>query len=144
MHRERADCAGCHSKLDPLGFALENFDPVGRWRDGYENGSAVDASGVLFRRHSFKNVLEFKDAILAEKDRFTRAFAGHMLSYALGRGLAPADSPALDRISAKPLAAGYRLPTLLHEVVQSAPFVSKPRPKSASAKPPKHGIKKTR
>ena len=144
VHRERADCAGCHSKLDPLGFALENFDPVGRWRDGYENGSAVDASGVLFRRHSFKNVVEFKDAILAEKDRFTRAFAGHMLSYALGRGLTPADSPALDRISAKTIADGYRLQTLLHEVVQSAPFINKPRQKKALAEPPKNSIKTTR
>jgi hypothetical protein len=144
VHRERADCAGCHSKLDPLGFALENFDPVGRWRDGYENGRAVDASGVLFRKHSFKNVVEFKDAILAEKDRFTRAFAGHMLSYALGRGLTPADAPALDRISAKTIADGYRLQTLLHEVVQSAPFINKPRQKTASAEPPKNSIKTTR
>ncbi len=143
-HRERADCAGCHAKLDPLGFALENFDPVGRWRDGYENGRAVDASGVLFRKHSFKNVVEFKDAILAEKDRFTRAFAGHMLSYALGRGLTPTDAPALDRITAKTIADGYRLQTLLHEVVQSAPFINPPRPKTASANPPKNSIKETR
>ncbi len=143
-HRERADCAGCHSKLDPLGFALENFDPVGRWRDGYENGRAVDASGVLFRKHSFKNVVEFKDAILAEKDRFTRAFAGHMLSYALGRGLTPTDAPALDRITAKTIADGYRLQTLIHEVVQSAPFINPPRTKTASANPPKNSIKKTR
>jgi len=103
----------------------------------------VDASGVLFRRHSFKNVVEFKDAILAEKDRFTRAFAGHMLSYALGRGLTPADARALNHISAKTIADGYRLQTLLHEVVQSAPFVNKPRPKTTSAKPPKTSIKKT-
>ena len=144
VHRERADCAGCHSKLDPLGFALENFDPVGRWRDGYENGRAVDASGTLFRKHPFKNVVEFKDAILAEKDRFTRAFAGHMLSYALGRGLTPADAPALDGITAKTIADGYRLQTLMHEVVQSAPFINQPRPKTASAKPPKTSIKKTR
>jgi cytochrome c553 len=143
-HRERADCAGCHAKLDPLGFALENFDPVGRWRDGYENGRAVDASGVLFRKHPFKNVVEFKDAILAEKDRFTRAFAGHMLSYALGRGLTPTDAPALDRITAKTIADGYRLQTLIHGVVQSAPFINQLLQKSASAKPPKNSIKKTR
>jgi cytochrome c553 len=143
-HRERADCAGCHAKLDPLGFALENFDPVGRWRDGYENGRAVDASGVLFRKHPFKNVVEFKDAILAEKDRFTRAFAGHMLSYALGRGLTPTDAPALDGITAKTIADGYRLQTLLHEVVQSEPFINQPRPKTASAEPPKNSIKTTR
>ena len=143
-HRERADCAGCHAKLDPLGFALENFDPVGRWRDGYENGREVDASGVLFRKHKFTNVVEFKDAILAEKDRFTRGFAGHLLSYALGRGLTPTDAPALDRITAKAIADGYRLQTLIHEVVQSAPFVNQPRQKTASANPPKNSIKTTR
>ena len=143
-HRERADCAGCHAKLDPLGFALENFDPVGRWRDGYENGREVDASGVLFRKHKFTNVVEFKDAILAEKDRFTRGFAGHLLSYALGRGITPTDTPALDRITAQTIADGYRLQTLIHEVVQSAPFVNQPRQKTASANPPKNGIKTTR
>ena len=144
VHRERADCAGCHSKLDPLGFALENFDPVGRWRNHYENGRKVDASGVLFRKHSFNNVVEFKDAILSEKNRFTRAFAGHMLSYALGRGLTPIDAYALDRITAKTIADGFRLQTLLHEVVQSAPFINKPRPRQALAKPTINSIKKTR
>ena len=69
---------------------MENFDPVGRWRNTYENGREVDASGQLFRKHTFKNVVEFKDAILAEKGRFTRAFAEHTLSYALGRALKPA------------------------------------------------------
>ena len=143
-HRENATCAGCHAKLDPLGFALENFDPVGRWRDGYENGRPVDASGVLFRKHKFNNVVEFKDAILSEKDRFTRAFAGHMLSYALGRGLAPTDAPALDQITEKTVASGYRLQTLIHEVVQSAPFVSRPKAKTASANPLKTSKKETR
>jgi len=143
-HRENATCAGCHAKIDPLGFALENFDPVGRWRDNYENGRKVDASGVLFRKHEFKGVVEFKDAILSEKDRFTRAFAGHMLSFALGRGLAPTDVPALDQVTTKTIASGYRLQTLIHEVVHSAPFVSRPRVKIASANASKPGTKETR
>ncbi len=134
VHRERADCAACHAQLDPLGFALENFDPVGRWRNTYENGREVDASGKLFRKHEFKNVVEFKDAILAEKNRFARAFAGHTLSYALGRALTPADTPALDRITERTVTDGYRLQTVLHEVVQSAPFVNRPLAKTASAK----------
>ena len=99
---------------------------------------------MLFRKHKFTNVVEFKDAILAEKDRFTRAFAGHLLSYALGRGLTPTDATALDRITAKTIADGYRLQTLIHEVVQSAPFVNQPRQKTASANPPKNVIKTTR
>jgi len=136
-HRERADCAGCHAKLDPLGFALENFDPVGRWRNKYENGREVDASGKLFRKHEFTNVVEFKDAILAEKTRFTRAFAEHTLSYALGRALTPADTPAIDRITERVAADEYRVQTVLHEVIQSKPFLSRPTAKTASATPPK-------
>ena len=127
-HRERSDCAGCHAKLDPLGFALENFDPVGRWRQTYENGREVDSSGKLFRKHSFKNVAEFKDAILAEKARFTRAFAEHALSYALGRSLTPADTPAIDRITERVIADDFRLQTVLYEVVQSEPFLNRPSP----------------
>ena len=127
VHRENASCAGCHARLDPLGFALENFDPVGRWRDQYENGRQVDASGILFRKHEFNNVIEFKDAILAEKDRFVRAFAEHMLSFALGREATAADATALDLITTRTKDADYRLQTLIHEITQSAPFVSKPR-----------------
>ena len=74
-HRTQAECAGCHAKIDPLGFALENYGPTGVWRDVYENGRKVDSSGVLFGRREFGNIVEFKDAILAEPDRFARAFA---------------------------------------------------------------------
>ena len=124
-HRERADCAGCHEQLDPLGFAFENFDPVGRWREKYENGREVDASGTLFRKHRFGNVVEFKQAIMEEKDRFTRAFAEHLLSFALGREITPADSPALDDIVARTISADYSIRILIEGVVQSAPFVSR-------------------
>jgi len=124
-HRERADCAGCHEKLDPLGFALENFDPVGRWRADYESGLRVDSEGVLFRRHEFGDVVEFKDAILKEKHRFVRALAGHMLTFALGRELAPADSPALDEIAQKASTEQYRMKALIKAVVHSEPFLGK-------------------
>ena len=136
-HRQREDCAGCHSKLDPLGFALENFDPVGRWRDQYKNGRKVDSSGVLFRKHKFGNVVEFKNAILAEKDRFAQAFAGHVLSFALGRKLTPADAYVLDRVAARTAAADYSLQTLIHEVTQSAPFVSKSGQRTIASKIPR-------
>jgi len=125
-HRERADCAGCHEQLDPLGFVLENFDAVGRWRERYENGREVDSSGTLFRKYKFKDVVDFKKAILAEKDRFTRAFSEHLLSFALGRELTPSDLPALDAIVAGGIAADYSIKELIHGVTQSGPFVSKP------------------
>ena len=96
---------------------------------------------MLFRKHKFNNVVEFKDAILSEKDRFTRALSGHMLSYALGRSLVPTDAPALDQVTAKTIASGYRLHTLIHEVVQSVPFISRPKAKTASANARKTGKK---
>ena len=124
-HRERADCAGCHAQLDPLGFAFENFDPVGRWREKYQNEREIDASGTLFRKHRFSNVVEFKQALLKEKDRFIRGFAEHLLSFALGREITPADSPSLDELVARTIADDYRIRTLIEGVVQSAPFVSR-------------------
>jgi hypothetical protein len=133
LHRERADCAGCHSKIDPLGFALENFDPTGFWRDKYENGREVDSAGTLFRRHKFTSIGEFKDAILAEKDRFARAFAKHLLSFALGREMTAADSPALDQIVSAAADDGYRLHTLIRQIVLSEPFRFKSNPKKQVA-----------
>lgn len=128
LHRERADCAGCHEKIDPFGFAVENFDPIGRWRDKYENGREVDPSGVLFRKHKFTNVAEFKDAVVKEKDRFTRAFAGHLLSFALARELTAADSPALDQIVSGVVAEEYKMKSLIRQLVLSEPFLTKTNP----------------
>ena len=121
-HRERADCAGCHEKLDPLGFALENFDPVGRWREKYHNGREVDASGILFRSHKFSNIIQFKDAILKEKNRFVRGLAGHLLAFGLGRELNPSDSLALDEIVESVERENYSMKSLIHAVVKSKPF----------------------
>ena len=101
-HRKREDCAGCHRQIDPLGFALENYGPTGEWREKYPNGREVDGSGNLFNRHEFTSVLEFKQSVLHERRRFIRGFAAHLLSFALGRELGPADSPALDDIAVFP------------------------------------------
>ena len=132
-HRERADCRGCHEKIDPLGFALENYDAIGNWRDKYENDRDVDMEGTLFRKHQFENVIEFKDAILAEKDRFTRGFAGHLLSFALARELGPADQIALDEIAEATATGEYRMRTLIKQVILSDPFQSKANPKTEEA-----------
>ncbi|MDV6030101.1 MAG: DUF1592 domain-containing protein [Phycisphaera sp. RhM] len=130
LHRERSDCKGCHEQIDPLGFALENYDPVGRWRSRYENGRSVDVAGTLFRKHAFKDVVEFKDAVLAEKDRFTRALAGHLLSFGLARELSAPDQIALDQIAAATADDGYKIQTLIKEVIRSEPFQSKTNPKA--------------
>jgi hypothetical protein len=122
-HRENPDCASCHSRLDPLGFALENFDATGRWRERYENGRPVDPSGTLLRRNSFKDILEFKTHLLSQEKRFARAFAAHLLRFALARELSPADSPSLDRILQNTGADGFRLRDLLREVIFSESFL---------------------
>jgi len=127
-HRERADCRGCHEQIDPLGFALENYGPTGLWREVYENGREVDSSGTLFRKHEFSNPVEFKDAILAEKERFARALAGHLLSFALGREMTANDVTALDAITANTVADDYRFQTLIKEIVSSEPFLYKSNP----------------
>ncbi|MFT5468970.1 MAG: hypothetical protein ACI8UO_004083, partial [Verrucomicrobiales bacterium] len=129
LHRENASCAGCHEQIDPLGFAMENFGPTGLWRESYENGREVDSSGVLFRKHEFMNVIEFKDALLAEKDRFARAFAGHLLAYALGRETTAADSIALDRIVAETTNVDYAMQDLIKQIVLSEPFRNQSNPK---------------
>ena len=122
LHRKRSDCKGCHERIDPFGFALENYDPVGRWREVYENGRSVDVAGRLFRRHEFSNVVQFKDALLKEKDRFTMALSGHLLSFGLARSLRVADRIALERIVEATARDDYRFQTLLREVVFSRPF----------------------
>lgn len=127
-HRTQADCAVCHVKIDPLGFALENYGPNGVWRDAYDDGQPVDASGILFGRHEFSNIVEFKDAILAERESFARAFAGHLLEFALARELEAWDEPALDRIVRETSASDYRIQDMIKQVVLSEPFLSKYNP----------------
>jgi hypothetical protein len=129
-HATRADCRSCHAKIDPYGFALEHYDPVGLWRDTYEGGQPIDASGLLFNQRPFATIEEFKDGLLAEKDRFTRAFAAHLLAYALGREVKAADHPALDRIVAATATDGHRLRSLLTQIVLSEPFQTKFHPAS--------------
>ena len=124
-HRKRADCRGCHEQIDPLGFALENFDPVGQWREQYNNGASIDSSGTLFRQHSFSSVIEFKEAILADKNRFCRALAGHLLSFALGRELGPADELSLDAIVQAVGQEDYKMQTLIREIILSESFRTK-------------------
>ena len=123
-HRQRAECASCHQQIDPLGFALENYNAVGIWRDTYSNGRAIDPHGTLFGRHPFRDVVELKAVLLAEKERFTQAFAEHLLSYALGRELRAQDAPALDQIVRATANEDYRFHTLIKQIVLSRPFLN--------------------
>jgi hypothetical protein len=138
MHRERADCRGCHEQIDPLGFALENYNAIGLWRDEYENGRQPDTAGVLFRKHPFNNVIEFKDAILAEKDRFTAGLTGHLLSFALARKLEASDAVAVRKIAQATADDDYRIQTLIKQVVLSDLFRHKKNPRRPPATDVQH------
>ena len=124
VHRERADCRGCHEQIDPLGFALENYDAVGRWRSTYANGRPVDSSGKLFRQHEFTTIAEFKKAILKEDAIFVKAFAKHLLSFALGRQLTPWDNVDIEDIIATTAGDGYKIQGIIEGVVMSPAFRS--------------------
>ncbi len=117
QHSSNASCAGCHKKIDPLGFALENYDLLGRWRDNYRTGLQVDASGKLFGKHDFKDVVGFKDAVLAEKDVFAKAFIKHVLSYGLGRQLTLADRIAAEEIAKASKKDDYKMRAIIKNIV---------------------------
>ncbi len=122
-HRANPSCAGCHARIDPLGFALENFDITGRWRDKYENGKTIDASGTLLRKYPFVDAVQFKQSLVKEQTRFARAFIGHLLRFALSRELTPADAITIDTIISKSAGDEFRLQSLIREVVLSESFL---------------------
>ncbi len=124
-HQENESCVSCHQKIDPLGFALENFDAVGRWRDTYRSGLAIDASGTLYGKAKFQDIIGLKDALLANPEWFMRAFCEHLLAYSLGRELALSDKPAVDRMVRRVLARRGQFSTVVSEIVTSYPFLHK-------------------
>jgi len=124
-HRSVASCNDCHRKIDPMGFALENFDPVGRWRTKYSNRATIDASGELPSGESFRDVEQLKTILVDRKEQFVRALTEKLLAYATGRHLTPADRPAVDSIVAELAARGNGFRDLLHLVVASETFRSK-------------------
>ncbi len=124
VHRANPDCAGCHSRLDPLGFAMENFDLTGRWRDKYENGRDVDMKGKLMKRYAFNNVVEFKQAIVGEEPRLATAFTEHLLRFALARELLPRDRLTVEQILEEAQSSRYSIKKILKEVILSDPFLN--------------------
>lgn len=120
-HRADPNCAGCHNRIDPPGFALESFDAAGAWRDR-DGDSPVDASGVLPDGRKFSGPAGFKDALLAKREEFVRAFAGHMLSYALGRKLEPSDDAVLAAVADAAARDGYKFSRVVVAIVGSPAF----------------------
>ena len=121
QHRSDAVCASCHSRIDGLGFALENYDAVGRWRDE-DAGKPVDNSGELADGTRFQGPDQLKAMLMDRKDVFLRNLTSRMLGYALGRGLTIQDSCTVDQIVAQVKAQGYRSQALIEAIVMSVPF----------------------
>jgi hypothetical protein len=120
QHREDPTCAGCHARMDPYGFALENYDGLGAWRE-QDNGVDVDASGEINGR-AFTTPLEFR-AILAERQGdFRHALVRKMLSYVLGRGVQSSDRGTVEEIAAAVQEDGDRFSSLIINIVRSYPF----------------------
>jgi hypothetical protein len=142
-HRDNAACASCHAQIDPPGFALENYDVIGGWRDHYRkigdferamingrmaryrNGPAVDAADVLADGRKFQDIDEFKQLLLADKDQLARALAEKLLTYATGSVPTTADHAELNAIVGRVREKNYGFRLLVHEVVQSEVFRSK-------------------
>jgi len=121
-HREDPACAACHNLIDPIGFGLENFDWLGRWRDHAENGEPVDAKGVMPSGESFDGPAELRKVLLGKKEEFLRHVSGKVLGYALGRSLLDADQCLVQQLVEKLENDGYKMRTLIREIVLSTPF----------------------
>jgi hypothetical protein len=123
-HRADAMCASCHNKMDPLGFGLENYDGIGKWRT-LDGKFPVDASGVLPNGKGFTTPAEMRTVLKSQLPQFSRCMVQKMLTYSLGRGLGPFDRRVVDDIDAKLAASGYGFQTLIYQIVRSLPFQSR-------------------
>ncbi|MEE8117144.1 MAG: DUF1592 domain-containing protein, partial [Gemmatimonadales bacterium] len=122
QHRANPACAVCHRTMDPLGFALENYDAIGRWRVTDEAGVVVDASGVLEDGTAVNGPATFRAALLEYEDSYVRTLTEKLLTYALGRGIEYYDQPSVRQIVAAAADDDYRWSSIILEIVQSMPF----------------------
>ncbi|MGY8691161.1 MAG: DUF1592 domain-containing protein, partial [Verrucomicrobiales bacterium] len=125
MHRDHPDCAGCHAKMDPIGFALENYDAIGRWRDS-DGGFPIDPAGELTGGIKVEGPEDLKKA-LVEKDDFLEALSEKVLTYALGRGTEYYDKCAIDLIVEQLKANEFRFSSMIDAIVTSEPFLKRQR-----------------
>jgi hypothetical protein len=121
QHRASPACASCHARMDPIGFAMENFDAVGRWRDR-DAGSVIDASGALTDGTKFDGIPGLRKMLLDHSDEFVSAVAEKLLMYAIGRNLQYYDSPAVREIVRQAAPGNYTFSSVVLGVVKSVPF----------------------
>jgi hypothetical protein len=129
QHRESSTCSVCHARMDPLGFALENFDPIGQWRDA-DGEVPIDATTVLPDGTKVDGLVAFRGALLARREEFVTTFVEKLLTYALGRGVEYYDGPAVRRIVKDAEAREYRWNDIVLGIVKSVPFQMRRTPRS--------------
>jgi hypothetical protein len=122
LHRKNPGCASCHKIIDPPGFALENFNSVGQWRDTDADGKPIDAAGVLADGTKVDGPIALREAILSRPEAFVTTLTERVLTYALGRGIEPPDMPVVRRIVRKAAQNDYRFQSIITGIVESAPF----------------------
>src|SRR5688572_13686104 len=120
-HRENPDGSGCHSIMDPIGFAMEHFHAVGAWRP-HETRVPIDASGQLLDRTRVNGIIELQRDLMRQPERFVETFTEKLMTYALGRGLAYYDIPTVRAIVRDSTRSNYKFSTIVSEIVQSTPF----------------------
>jgi hypothetical protein len=124
IHRENPSCSACHNRMDPLGFALENFDAVGRWRE-FDGEDKIDSSGELPDGRQLSGPASLRDVLLADFPRVRRTIAERLLIYALGRGLEPSDECAVKEVVAAAEANGDTFSSMVRAIAKSAPFMKR-------------------
>jgi hypothetical protein len=122
LHRSNPTCAACHKMMDPLGFALENFDGLGSWRDSTGVGEPIDSSGVLPDGTAFNGPAGLREVLVTKQDLFVENFSERLLTYALGRGVEEYDHPALRKIARAAASDNHRWSSIILGIVNSAPF----------------------
>jgi mono/diheme cytochrome c family protein len=121
-HRKNPACAGCHAQMDQLGFALENFDAIGEWRDIYPSGAKVDAAAELPDGTKFNGPAELRKVLVQHSDEFTTTMTEKLMVYALGRGLEASDAPTVRKIKRDAARENYKFEALIQGIVTSTPF----------------------
>jgi hypothetical protein len=121
-HRKNAACASCHRTIDPVGFALENFNAVGQWRDYEGEGEPIDVSGALPGAGEFSGVAGLEDALLSRPEMFAAALTEKLMTFGLGRGVEYHDAPAVRKIVREAGRDKYRFSSIILGIVRSVPF----------------------
>ena len=121
LHRSNPTCAACHRRMDPLGFSLENFDAVGKWRTS-SDGAPIDPSASFPDGTRFDGIEGLRALLVSHKEDFVRTLSGKLLAYAVGRGLDYHDMPAIRRIVRESAAADYSWSSVITAIVKSTPF----------------------